>query len=180
MSSAVDLPADRVFEDLAPRLVDVGGDGSLEVVVVESDAARGAQLAVYGLDRGALLKTAATPEIGARFRWLAPAAIADLDGDGAVDIAYVDRPHRDGILRVWTFAPGGLTEVAAARGFSNHRFGEDAILSGLRECGGRPEIVLPDFGWTRLVAVRLDGGRLVARPAGRAATPEALAAALAC
>ncbi len=74
------LPANRVFEDTAPRLVDLEGDGAPEVVVVESDASAGARLAVYDADG----LVAATPFIGTRFRWLAPVGAADLDGDGRV------------------------------------------------------------------------------------------------
>ena len=42
------LPEDRVFEDIAPRLVDVDCDGFDEVVVIETQVNRGASLAVYG------------------------------------------------------------------------------------------------------------------------------------
>ena len=42
------LPRDHVFEDIAPRLVDVTGDGAPEVLVVETDVNRGAALAIYG------------------------------------------------------------------------------------------------------------------------------------
>jgi len=172
---AVELPADRVFEDVAPRIVDVGGDGTPEVAVVESSAAGGAQLAVYGVDRGALRKVAATPEIGRRYRWLAPAAWRDLDGDGAVDFVYVDRPHLAGVLRVWSFAAGGLYEVDAVEGFSNHRIGDATIASAVRDCGEGPEIVLPDFGWTGLRAVRFVGRRLEVRPIPGEASLEGVA-----
>lgn len=94
---------DIVFEDLAPRVVDVDGDGAPEVVVVESHEAQGARLAVWGLVDGSLAAKAATPFIGTRFRWLAPAAVADLDGDGLVELAYVDRPHLAKVLRVWRY-----------------------------------------------------------------------------
>ena len=67
----VRLPLDHVFEDIEPRLVDVTGDGRPEVVVVETDVAKGAQLAIYGEDG---TKLAATPHIGQRNRWLAPTA----------------------------------------------------------------------------------------------------------
>jgi hypothetical protein len=180
-TAAAVLPEARVFEDIAPRLYDIEGNGVPEAIVVETDVEAGAQLAVYGIDRGALVKIAATPEIGRRFRWLAPVGIADLDGDGITDIAYVEKPHLDGILRVWTFAPGGLTEVASAPGFSNHRSGEDFITAGLRLCAGEPvEMILPDLRWTRLTAVRLEAGRLTARVLGPRPDRTALEAALAC
>lgn len=97
------LPLDRVFEDIAPRLADVDGDGTVEVVVVETHVKQGAQLAIYDASGH---KSDATPHIGTRFRWLAPAAIADLNGDGITDIAYVETPHLGKVLRVWSWAPG--------------------------------------------------------------------------
>ena len=135
-SAITRLPDDRVFEDLVPRLSDLNGSGAPEIIVVESSQSGGARLAIYGYDRGALRTIAATPEIGKRNRWLAPAGIGDLTGDGQLDIAYVETPHLAGVLRIWTFAPGGLTQIAAASGLSNHRIGEDFISGGLRDCGG--------------------------------------------
>ena len=61
------LPESRVFEDIEPRLADLDGDGNPEVIVAESDAARGARLAVYGTD-GLI---AANEFIGTRFRPIA-------------------------------------------------------------------------------------------------------------
>jgi hypothetical protein len=177
---AVELPEDRIFEDVAPRLADFGGDGSPEVVVVESSLTAGAQLAVYAPERGELRKTAATPEIGRAFRWLAPVGIADLDGDGQLDVAYVETPHIGGILRVWTFAPGGLSEVAAASGVSNHRIGDAAISGGIRTCDGGTEMVTADAGWTRMLASRVEAGRIVARDLGPLRDGGDLAAALDC
>ncbi len=174
------LPEDRVFEDLVPRLVDIDGVAPPEIVVVESSTAGGARLAVYGEGRGTLRVIAATPEIGTPNRWLAPAAIADLDGDGAIEIAYVETPHLRGVLRIWAFAPGGLTERAAAAGLSNHRIGEDFISGGLRTCDGIPEIVTADLGWTRLRAARLAGDRIALRDLGPLEGPGDFAAALAC
>lgn len=159
---------DIVFEDLAPRVVDVDGDGAPEVVVVESHEAQGARLAVWGLVDGSLAAKAATPFIGTRFRWLAPAAVADLDGDGLVELAYVDRPHLAKVLRVWRYealntGQVGLTEVATLDGVTNHRIGWDYIAGGLRDCGQGPEIVLADAGWASIVAVTFDGTSLSRR-----------------
>jgi hypothetical protein len=175
---------DIVFEDLAPRVVDVDGDGAPEVVVVESHEAQGARLAVWGLVDGSLAAKAATPFIGTRFRWLAPAAVADLDGDGLVELAYVDRPHLAKVLRVWRYealntGQVGLTEVATLDDVTNHRIGWDYIAGGLRDCGQGPEMVLADAGWASIVAVTFDGTSLSRRRLSDY-TAESLESALDC
>jgi len=176
-----DAPGDpAVFEDVAPRVVDADGDGAPDIVVVEADLERGAQLAVYGLRRGALVKIAATPHIGTRFRWLAPVAVADLDGNGVIDLAYVETPHLGKRLRVWSWAPGGLTEIASTGGLTNHRIGEPFISGGLRDCGAGPEMVLASADWRDLMAVRLTGGALVADRIGPLDGRADFDAALAC
>lgn len=170
----------HVFEDIAPRVADADGDGSPDVVVVETDPARGAQLAVYALRRGALVKAAATPHIGEPFRWLAPVGIADLNGDGTPEIAYVDRPHLARTLRVWTWAPGGLTEIASLPGLTNHRIGDEVIWGGIRDCGTGPEMILADAAFTQIMSARLDGARISATPLGRPPTPANFSRALSC
>ena len=163
----VELPADGpVFEDLQPRLWDVTGDGRAEVVVVESHPTRGARLVVYGLTQTGLREIAATPNIGTRFRWLAPIGAADMDGDGHVEIAYIDRPHLARLLRVWRYSAGELTEVAQTSGLTNHRIGEDFITSGLRDCGDGVEIITLNPGWNRIIATRLVSDGLQSRDLG--------------
>lgn len=184
--AAVELPASRVFEDIAPRLADIGGTDKPEIIVVESDAERGAMLAIYRASfvdgySARLRRVAATEPIGTRFRWLAPAGIADFDGDGQNDIAYVETPHLAGILRIVTLRDGALVEIAAARpGFSNHRIGEAFISGGLRDCGQGPEIVVADSGWRRVLAARLVAGRIETVALGPMDGSESLAAALDC
>jgi hypothetical protein len=170
----------HVFEDIAPRVTDADGDGAPDVVVVETDPDLGAQLAVYALRQGALVKAAATPHIGQRFRWLAPVGVADLNGDGVTDIAYVDRPHLAKTLRVWSWAPGGLTEIAALEGVTNHRIGDEVIWGGIRDCGAGPEMIVADADFAAILAVRFDGGDLAARGLGDAPIPRAFDRALAC
>ncbi|MFS4580458.1 FG-GAP repeat domain-containing protein [Phaeobacter sp. C3_T13_0] len=169
-----------VFEDLSPRLWDVTADGAPEAVVVESDPEKGAQLAVYGLQDGAVRKIAATPHIGTRFRWLAPIAAADLDGDGHIEVAYIDRPHLAKTLRVWRYRDGKLHELAQAGGLTNHRIGEDFITSGLRRCGDKPELITVDAGWARIMATAFEAGELVSRDIGAFSRAHGLAAALQC
>ena len=176
LSVAIKLPEDRVFEDLEPRLIDVDADGDLEVVVVESQANTGAALAIYD-DTG---KIASTPHIGTRNRWLAPIGAADFDGDGHIELGYIDRPHLAKTLRLWRFVDGGLQEVAALGGLTNHRIGEDFISGGVRDCAGAPEMVVASANWRRLAAVQFDGADLLAEDIGPFAGPASFAAALDC
>jgi len=172
----VRLPDDHVFEDLVPRLADIDGDGENEVIVVETDMARGAALAIYD-ETG---KRAETPHIGEPSRWLAPVGAADLDGDGFVEIAYVDRPHLAKVLRVWRYRNGSLSEVAQSPGLSNHRIGEDFISGGIRNCGSGPELVTANAGWTRIMATRLVSGDLQSRDLGDFQGRRSFARALSC
>lgn len=182
-----ELPPELVFEDTAPRLVDLSFDGQPEIIVVQSHQRLGAQLAVYGIsdDGEALYQITATPFIGRSNRWLAPVGAADLDGDGTMEIAYVDRPHLARTLRVWRYVPGRqsgraqLQEVAALAGLTNHRIGEDFISSGIRTCGPTPEMITASADWSRLIATTLANDALTPRDLG-AYSLSALRAALNC
>jgi len=156
------LPESRVFEDIEPRLADLDGDGAPEVMVVETDANLGARLSVYGVD-GLIT---ATPFIGRTYRWLAPIGAADLDGDGAIEVAYVDRPHLARIIRVWRFQDGELKFVAETPGYTNHRIGEDTIAGGIRNCGPTPEMIVADAGWQSILAVTFKDGKFAAKTLG--------------
>ncbi len=154
----ITLPETRVFEDIAPRLVDLDADGSLEIIVVETDLDKGAQLAIYGLDDDLQLKKiTATPHIGQAHRWLAPIGAADLDGDGHMEIAYIDRPHLAKLLKIWRYADGKLTLVAEQGGLTNHKIGENYISGGIRDCGAGPQLITASADWRRIVAVAFDG-----------------------
>jgi hypothetical protein len=167
------LPATLVFEDIAPRLWDVTGDGRAEIVVVESHVQKGARLAVWHLAADGLSRIAVTPFIGQRHRWLAPIAVADFNGDGQADLAYVDRPHLKRDLVFVERKDGALVEFARLPGFSNHRIGDRQMTGGLRDCGDGPQIVLPDADWARLTAVTPQGAQNLG-PFGEAALEAAL------
>lgn len=165
-----------VFEDIAPRLADLDGDGRPEVVVVETHVDKGAALAVY--DAGG--RVAATPHIGRRHRWLAPVGAADLDGDGNVEIAFVDRPHLARRLDVWRFENGALDRVATFDGVTNHRIGDETIFGGIRDCGRGAEMIVASANWKSVVAVRLSEGALTARTLAAPADAQTLAAVMDC
>lgn len=174
-----------VFEDLAPRLWDMDGDGAAEVATIESHEELGARLAFWKAEGDSLTAVAHLPWIGQRFRWLAPIGAADLDGDGMIEFAYIDRPHLARVLRIWRYIPlaGGevrLEEVTAISGLTNHRIGEDFISSGLRDCGDGPELVTANADWSRVVLTSLlANGEAQTRESG-AFSAEHLADVLAC
>ncbi len=170
------LPLDHVFEDTAPRLLDVTGDGHPEVIVVETDVQKGAALAVYDSTG----KLAETPHIGQRNRWLAPIGAADFDGDGHIEVAYVDRPHLAKVLQVWRYRNRKLTKIASLAGVTNHRIGEVDITSGVRLCDGQPEMVLAGADWRRVLVVGFQAGKLVSRDAGPFAGGRSIRKVLSC
>jgi len=181
-SARVTLDRPHVFEDVAPRLVDLTGNGLPEVITVRSHETQGAQLAIYALDpvHHHLSLLATTPYIGTRFRWLAPLGAADLDGDGAMEIAYVDRPHLAKTLRIWRFEDGKLREVASLPRVTNHRIGERDIAGGIRTCGGTQEMIVANADWSNLMALRYADGQIATRVLGQDTSRPAFARAMRC
>lgn len=172
------LPETRVFEDTAPRLYDVDGDGDREVIVVESDASLGARLSIYDPDG----LVAANDFIGQSNRWLSPAGVgaADIDGDGVVELVFVDRPHLAKTLRIYAFHQGKLKLEASFQGVTNHRIGERDIAGGIRTCAGQPEIIVADAAWQSVLAVTWDGTRFDMANLGPHRGRASFAAAMTC
>ncbi len=155
------LPSGSVFEDLRVRLVDLTGDGQAEFVVIRSYLDRGAALAVYHLVEGRIEHLAETPPIGIPNRWLNPAGAADFDGDGRVEIAYVETPHIGGTLRIWELVDGELRQEQAVAGFSNHAIGSRELdLSAVLDwnADGVPDLAVPANGRRSLRIVTFAGG----------------------
>lgn len=169
-------PRGHVFEDLVPHLADLDGDGDHEVIVVESSTSLGARLAIWD-EQGPVAFTA---HIGQANRWLAVIGAADFDGDGSVEIAYIDRPHLARELKLWRLGPDGLGQVGGASGLTNHHLGAAEIEGGIRDCGDGPEMILADAGWRKVLAVRWDGAQFHARELGAYDGPASMARALAC
>ena len=170
------LPQDHVFEDVAPRLADLDGDGRPEVMVVETDVTKGGAFAIYGPTG----KITETPHIGTRNRWLAPLGAADIDGDGITEIAYIDRPHLAKVLRIWRYENGTLTQGADLAGFTNHRIGEADIAGGIRTCNGTPEMILATANWRTLVALRWTGSTFLQADLGSDTSRPAFNRAMTC
>lgn len=140
-----DLPANMVFEDRTPRIVDLDGDGRNEVITIRSSTSDGGGVAVYALRQGRLSEVAVNDFIGLRNRWLNIATLADITGDGRKDIAYVRTPHIGGMLRLFRYDQG-LTFVSEIDGFSNHAIGaREQRLSAVADIDsdGDMEIAIP-------------------------------------
>jgi hypothetical protein len=153
----------HVFEDRTPRLVDLDGDGKMEVVAIRSSLTEGGAIAVYGLHDGALVEKAVAGSIGTANRWLNVAGIADFLGTGDRQIAYVKTPHIGGTLIVYRYTGDSLERVGALGGFSNHAIGarEQRLSAALDLDGdGVPELAVPSADRKRLRLVGFKDGAL--------------------
>jgi hypothetical protein len=163
------LPEDSVFEDRQPRLADLDGDGLDEIVLVRSYVGRGAALAIIGIVGDKLRIVAETPPTGAANTWINPAGIADFDGDGKLDIAYVQMPHVLGRLRLWTMQSGKLVEIASMPDTSNHMAGSrDIGLAAVADFDGdgTKDLAIPslDRRWLRFISFKGGARELLRRP----------------
>jgi hypothetical protein len=166
IAASAEARPNAVFEDLQPRLADLDGDGTIEIVAIRTFTEAGASIAVYGLAGGKLALLAQTPPIGLPSRWRNPSAIADFDARPGLEIAEVVTPHIGGTLRLWHFnrVAGALAAVADAFGFSNHFIGSRELrLSAAADLDGDAisELALPSADRTAL--------RIMAFSAGKAA-----------
>ena len=155
------LGEDAVFEDRQPRLADLDGDGVDEIVLVKSYLTRGAALAVISVRGDKLVTIAETPPTGRPHTWINPAGIADFDGDGRLDIAYVQMPHILGLLRFWTLHDGKLVEIAQIAGVSNHVAGSPHLgLSAVADFDGDgiADLAIPSKDRRTLRVLTIKGG----------------------
>jgi hypothetical protein len=159
---SLELGPGSVFEDRFPRLADLNGDGSDEIILVRSYLDAGAAVAIAGIEDDRLTIIAESDPIGLPNRWLNPVGAADFDGDGRTEIAVVRTPHIGGILMLYRWEKGKLVEAYRAHGFSNHAMGSRELgLSAILDANGDgvPDIVLPDATRRALRIVTFAGGR---------------------
>jgi hypothetical protein len=155
------LDAGSVFEDRLVRLVDLDRDGRDEAVVVRSYLDRGAALAVFSLAGDTVRRVAEVPPIGRSNRWLNPAGAADYDGDGTVELAWVETPHIGGALRLYELRDGRLVADHFMPGFSNHAIGtrEQRLSATLDWNGdGVADLAVPDARRRSLRIIGFSGG----------------------
>ncbi len=164
MTLTLRLPADEVFEDVAPRIVKLGTNAAEELLVVISNRKTGSRLALVGHHEGRLMISAQSEPIGTPMRWLNPVGTANLDdsADGNTQIAAVLTPHIGGILKVYRREGEKLVEIASLGGFSNHTYGSaEQGLSLAANLNGMPQLAVPDMSRRVLRLIALRDGRLV-------------------
>ncbi len=156
------LPATEVFEDIAPRLADLDRDGRTEVVTILSSRSQGASVAVFKLTGNAFNKVAQSSFIGRSNRWLNIAGIDYFSGGRRPNIAIVETPHLNGVLKFLTMRGGNLSLVAGANGFSNHYIGSNELrLSTKADFNGNkiPDLVIPSLSRDMLFVIGKKDGR---------------------
>ena len=140
------LPRLEVFEDRYPRLADLDGDGSVEIITIRSSLTRGASVTVYGLEGETIAEKATTGFYGRKNRWLNIAGIAPFLGIAGNEIAFVQTPHIGGDLFILRYSRGRLIQFGAGEDFSNHVLGSREMrLSAVADVDGdgRAELAVP-------------------------------------
>lgn len=174
------LPETEVFEDRYPRLADLDGDGTTEIVTIRASVTHGAAVTVYGVQDDKIVMRATTGFIGRANRWLNIAGIAGFRGGPGKEIAHVQTPHIGGTLFFHAFENGKLVKVGELSGFSNHVIGATEMrLSAIADVNGdgAPDIAVPSADRRRLRIVGFDNGRVIVR--GAADLPAAIDKAIA-
>jgi len=145
------LPDSMVFEDLTPRIADLDGDGTNEVIAIRSSKSGGAAIALYGIATGRLVELAASSENGRANRWLNIAGFVPRP-DGGLTVYGVRTPHING--RLFSLALRGGTLVESndiAADVSNHMIGSRELgLSVVGDFGGELDLILPSQNHQRL------------------------------
>ena len=136
----------EVFEDLTPRLADLDGDGTIEVITIRSSTLAGAAMTIYGLEGIRLTQKATTDFIGKPNRWLNIAGIAPFLGTKYQEIAFVVTPHIGGTLYFYRYTGSKLARLSGASNVSNHVNGSSEMrLSAIADVNsdGGSDLAVP-------------------------------------
>ena len=145
------LPDDQVFEDITPRIADLDGDGSNEVITIRSSESGGAAVAIFGMTDTGLTLLGASSENGRANRWLNIAGLVP-HPDGALTLYGVRTPHIGGKLFSLDFRNATVSEHNdIATDVSNHIIGSrELAMSAVGRFGNRIELILPSQDRKRL------------------------------
>lgn len=150
-----------VFEDIRPRLVDIDGDGQLEVVTIRTQVSNGAGIAVYKVNGNVLSEIAFVEAIGRSSRWLNIAMLDDWDNDQVVELAWIETPHIGGTLKVAKYQPGKIDPLDALGLYSNHAIGDrNLCLSVLLDQNGQKVLYVPTQNRNKIVGFTLESNQL--------------------
>lgn len=158
-----DLDKQSVFEDRYPRLKDLDGDGTIEIITIKASLTKGASVTVYGLDQGQIVEKATSGYHGRANRWLNIAGIADFAGSGTPQVAFVRTPHIGGNLHFYQYNNGAFASVGKMSGFSNHVIGSHEMrLSAVTDIDGNGtlDIALPSNDRRSLRMIGFRNGKL--------------------
>lgn len=157
------LPETSVFEDRQPRLADLTGQGTEQIIVIRSRLDRGAAVAVVEATPSGLRIVAETPPTGRAHTWLNIAGIADFTGTGRPAIAFVELPHAVGRLSLWQLRNGKLVPLVSVDDASNHVNGSRELgLSAVADFDGDGivDLAIPSFDRRALRFLSFAGGKV--------------------
>ncbi|MDZ7601025.1 MAG: hypothetical protein U1A06_06595, partial [Hoeflea sp.] len=145
------LPESQVFEDITPRIADLDGNGSNEIIAIRASREGGAAVALYGLVEGSLREVGAGSENGRPNRWLNIAGLIPRP-DGGLTLYGVRTPHIGGRLFSLDYGAGAVSERNEIElDLTNHVIGSRELgLSVAGEFDGRFELTIPSQDRQRL------------------------------
>ena len=148
------LPAQTVIEGISAIWADLDGDGLREIIITQSNAQDGAQIAVYNNDGQWL---AASDPIGLAYRWRHQMAVAPFGPNGEMELASVFTPHIGGIVEFMQLDGEKLDVVARLAGYTSHVIGSrnlDMALAADVDADGQIELLLPNQNLSTLAAIQ--------------------------